>query len=118
MKVLIVDDSEQMRQLERTYIESLADDIRECADGSEALAVYTNFEPDWVLMDWKMKEMDGLTATQQIMKSYPQARILFITQFDDDFLRQSAREAGAYGYLLKEDLSGLRSIITKEINFW
>lgn len=113
MKVLIVDDSEQMRQLVRTYLRNLAEDIRECTDGAKALAAYAEFEPDWVLMDWKMKEMDGLTATRQILKSYPQAHILFITQFDDDFLRQSAREAGAYGYLLKEDLSALRSIITK-----
>jgi DNA-binding NarL/FixJ family response regulator len=63
------------------------------------------------LMDWEMNEMDGITATKQIIKNFPKANILLVTQYDDDILRIAAKEAGACGYVLKDDLSALRKIV-------
>jgi CheY-like chemotaxis protein len=53
MKILIVDDHQEMRELMRTYLPDTFDEIRECEDGIDALDCYREFLPDWVLMDWK-----------------------------------------------------------------
>lgn len=108
MKFLIVDDNSQMRDLTRIYLQSMAKEIRECADGSEALAVYQTFLPDWVLMDWEMKQMNGLTAIKEILKLFPAAQIVLFTQFDDDELHAAALSAGARGLILKDNLSALQ----------
>ena len=62
-------------------------------------------------MDWEMKRTDGLTATKRIIESFPAARILMFTQYDDLELRDAVSEAGAYWYVLKDDLYDLRRII-------
>jgi len=108
LKVLIVDDNAQMRQMVKSYLRGLAEETRECADGAEALAAYTDFLPDWVLMDWEMKLMDGLTATRQIIADLPDAKVLLVTNHDEKVLRQAATEAGACGYVLKENLLDVR----------
>ncbi len=59
MKILIVDDHEGMRELMRSYLPAAFDEIHECEDGIDALDCYREHLPDWVLMDWKMKRMDG-----------------------------------------------------------
>jgi NarL family two-component system response regulator LiaR len=109
LKILIVDDNQQMRRMMRTYLLDLADEIRECDDGSNALPVYTEFRPDWVLMDWEMKQMDGVTAMKNILKKFPEARIVILTNYDEKDLREAAGDAGAYGYVLKDDLLTLRT---------
>lgn len=104
MKVLIIDDNQQMRQMVKLYLRGIADETRECADGAEALAAYTEFQPDWVLMDWLMPQVDGLTATRRLRAVFPAARVLLVTQHDDRELRRAACEAGVCGYVLKENL--------------
>ena len=111
MKVLIVDDSSRMREMMRQFLPSDADEICECEDGIDALACYERFLPDWVLMDWEMKRMNGLKATRQIIGKYPNAKILLVTQYNDRELREAASEAGAYGFVLKENLAELRRIL-------
>ncbi len=111
MKVLIVDDNEQIRELVRDYLPASVDEIYECADGSEAFALYRKHLPDWVLMDINMKDVDGITATRQIIAAYPQALILLVTNFDDDNLRRAGREAGAIGYIVKENLLDILEIL-------
>jgi len=118
MTVLIVDDATAMRQSIRTFIADLAGEVYECSDGSEALACYIAHRPDWVLMDLKMKEMDGLAATQKIIESFPEARIIIVTSYDDPLLREASRQAGARDYVTKSDLLSLRRILqaTKSAN--
>lgn len=111
MILLIVDDNQQMRRLIRSVVGDLAEAITECCDGAFALAAYTENLPDWVLMDIRMKEMDGLMATRQIKASYPEAHVCIVTDYDDSELRQAAYEAGAEGYVVKEDLSRLRHVL-------
>ena len=71
MKVLIVDDNRQARQMIKRYLRALIDEARECNDGAEALSAYAEFHPDWVLMDWEMKRVNGLAATHSIIAEYP-----------------------------------------------
>lgn len=113
MKILIVDDSSSMREMMKIHLSDLTEDFCECDDGVKALSLYTDFHPDWVLMDWEMKEMDGLTATRRIVENFPEAQILIVTQYDDYELRKAASDAGAVGFVLKDDLQLLRLIISE-----
>jgi CheY-like chemotaxis protein len=118
IKLLIVDDNAQFREMEKFYLHDLAIEIRECEDGAEAFGVYAEFLPDLVLMDWEMKRMDGLTATRKIVEKYPQAKVLIVTQHDDEQLKEAAQKEGAHGVVLKEDLMELRrQIILNDRDF-
>ena len=64
--------------------------------------------PDWVLMDIRMKEVDGLAAAQQITTAWPGARVVIVTSYNDASLRDAARQAGACGYVLKDNLLEIR----------
>jgi CheY-like chemotaxis protein len=111
MTILIVEDNEPMRDLLKKLVRDLAEDLTECDDGVEALETYQRCHPDWVLMDIKMRGMDGLTATRQIKAAFPKARIIIVTGHDDARLRAAARKAGACGYVHKENLLELRRIL-------
>jgi CheY-like chemotaxis protein len=74
LKLLIVDDNDRMREMVKFYVQDLAFEISECGDGLEAIDCYEKTRPDWVLMDWEMKRMDGLEATKHIIKNHPNAR--------------------------------------------
>jgi len=115
MKLLIVEDNPTIRRLIRSIVTDLAEEIRECADGSEALTAYKELRPDWVLMDIKMKEVDGLAAARRIRSAYPDARIVMVTNYDEADLREAARAAGARAYVVKEDLFALREILSKSV---
>lgn len=109
--ILIVEDNPQMRRALRMLIGDQAITYYECSDGQEALAAYQQYRPDWVLMDLKMPGMDGLAATAGICASDPAARVLIVTNYDDPALREAARLAGAFGFVPKEDLLELRTLI-------
>jgi CheY-like chemotaxis protein len=111
MKLLIVEDNAGMRRLIKSLVQDIADDVVECEDGAEALEAYTEFLPDWVLMDIKMAKVDGLTATQKIKSAFPDAHICIVTDYGDQKTRQAASAAGASAYVLKEELYQLRALI-------
>lgn len=98
----------------RFFLRDFQIEFDECADGSEAIVCYEAFRPDWVLMDWEMKRMNGLQATRCIIEKYPQAKIFIVTQYDDDDLRDAATDAGARGFVLKDDLQTLRSLLIRK----
>jgi DNA-binding NarL/FixJ family response regulator len=87
-------------------IRSFAGEIFECA-GLEAFFAYHSRKPDVVLMDIRMDEVDGIQATMQIKAYDPEARVVIVTDYDDDLLRQAAIGAGACGYVLKDNLLDL-----------
>ena len=111
MSLLIVEDNPKMRRMLRSLVSDLASDVRECGDGSEALDAYTAYHPDWVLMDIAMQDLDGISATRQIIAVYPEAKIIIVTGCDGADLREAARVAGACGYVLKENLLELRRLL-------
>jgi CheY-like chemotaxis protein len=111
MDLLIVDDNDQMRRMIIKLLHGLAEHTWECSDGAEALPAYTLHRPDWVLMDVRMKQMDGISATRQIKASYPGANIMIVTDYDDPDLREAARDAGACEYVTKENLLDVRRIL-------
>jgi CheY-like chemotaxis protein len=115
MKLLIVEDNAGMRRLIKSIVSYLADEVIECEDGAEALTAYTNFHPDWVLMDIKMPKMDGLTTTLTIKNYFPDANICIVTDYGDQKTINAAFEAGAKGYILKENLHSLRDILLANI---
>src|SRR6185503_13677032 len=111
MKVLIVDDSEEMRRMIMHVIRHRVSEVIECDDGSEALDAYTQHHPDLVLMDMKMTNVDGLTATMGIKRMFPGAYVVIVSQFDSPALRETARLAGASDYINKADLLPLRDLL-------
>jgi CheY-like chemotaxis protein len=111
MTVLIVEDNAGMRSLLRRALAGTADQVWECSDGADALEAYKEYKPDVVLMDMKMPRMDGLKATRQIRQFYPIARIVIVSDYDDEDLRFAASAAGASGYTLKQDLSELINLL-------
>jgi DNA-binding NarL/FixJ family response regulator len=111
-RVLIVDDSQPMREMIKMTIAGVAEVVGECADGADVLDAYTRLQPDWVLMDIGMKNVDGIAATRQIIAAYPEAHVLIITDYNEDELRRAAYEAGASQYVVKENLLFILEIIT------
>jgi two-component system response regulator DegU len=100
-----------MRRLIGRVVHDLFNFIAECDDGAEALAAYQQHRPDLVLMDIEMSRMDGLTATRNIVQAFPDARVLIVSKHDDKYIREAAREAGACGYVLKENLMAIRELL-------
>ncbi|MGN0414990.1 MAG: response regulator [Agathobacter sp.] len=109
MKVVIVDDDQLVSISLKTILESDKNiTVAACGqDGEEAVALYRQYQPDVLLMDIQMKGMSGLTAAETILKSDPEARILFLTTFSDDEYIIKALDIGAKGYILKQDFAGI-----------
>jgi CheY-like chemotaxis protein len=111
MTILIVEDNATFRKLIRQALSDAASSFVECTDGAGAVEAYATHRPDLVLMDIRMPRLDGLTATRLLKKQFPEARVLMLTDYDDDDLRTAAKEAGACGYALKQNLTLLESIV-------
>ena len=111
MSLLIVDDNQQMRRLISSLVSDLASVIVECSDGAEALEAYTLHRPDWVLMDIRMKQTDGIAVTREIKAAHPEARICNVTDYDDPMLREAAEHAGASEYVVKDNLIDVQRIL-------
>jgi len=107
MKLLIVEDNLGVRLLIRSIAEGMSHQTCECSDGADALAAYQSNRPDLVLMDIQMGDVDGIVATQRILAADPLARVVMVTDYDQLDLREAATQAGACGYLLKENLLDL-----------
>jgi len=116
MKFLIVEDNLSVRRILRSVVEPLANEIDECGDGGDALFLYASGCPDFVLMDIDLGEMDGITATRKIRAADPNAKIIIVTNYDETDLREEARRAGAYGYVLKENLLDVLTLLQTDSN--
>jgi DNA-binding NarL/FixJ family response regulator len=104
IRVLLADDQELVRSGFRLILE-LAEGIEivgEAADGQEAVSLAKELQPDVVLMDVRMPEVDGIEATRRLRQAGVEARVLVLTTFDLDEYVYSAVRAGASGFLLKD----------------
>ena len=109
MNILIVDDDFLVAGALKTILETQEDfHIPACgSDGSEAAALFRQHRPDVLLMDIRMKDMNGLDASAEILREFPEARILLLTTFSDDEYIIKALKLGAKGYLLKQDYQNI-----------
>ena len=110
--ILIVEDNAQMRRTLKALIGDSTTTCYECSDGDAALAAYQLYRPDWVLMDIKMSGLDGLSATAAVCAADSAARVLIVSNYDHPDLREAARRAGACGYVPKENLLELRTLMS------
>lgn len=103
IKVLLVDDHEMVRLGVSTYLSTQSDleIVGEAKDGLEGKKMALSLQPDIILMDLVMDNMDGIQATQEILAEWPKANILIVTSFIDDEKVYPAMQAGAKGYILK-----------------
>jgi DNA-binding NarL/FixJ family response regulator len=104
IRVLLADDQSLVRAGFRMILKAEADleIVGEAGDGREAAALAVELEPDVVLMDVRMPELDGIEATRQITGRRPETRVLVLTTFDLDEYVYEALRAGAGGFLLKD----------------
>ena len=104
IRVMVVDDHTMVRRGLATFLK-VFDDLElagEAASGQAAVQLCAQQQPDVVLMDMVMPDMDGATATRLIRKQFPKVQVLALTSFKEELLVQNALQAGAIGYLLKD----------------
>lgn len=108
IRVLIVDDHAMVRQGLRTFLElqdtsTLPIEVTgEASNGNEAVELARRTQPDVVLLDLVMPEMDGIQATPKIVACSPRSRVIILTSFGEEDKVLPAIRAGAQGYLLKD----------------
>jgi NarL family two-component system response regulator LiaR len=104
IRILVADDHAVIRKGMRAMLEAIPDVevVGEAANGREAVAAVEEFQPDVVLMDLVMPEMDGIEAIQHIKARWPETRILVLTTFAGEDKIFPAIKAGALGYQLKD----------------
>jgi len=108
---MIVDDNKRMRETIKKVLEATRATFYQCDDGHDAVALYDEVHPDWLLMDIELKEFDGLRATEAIKRSHPDARIVMVTNYNDPEFRAEAQRLRTNGYVLKDHLLDLRAIV-------
>jgi len=109
IRVLIVDDHAMVRQGLRTFLELHNDPselpievVGEAVNGLEAVELARHAQPDIILLDLVMPEMDGIQAAGRIIECSPNSRVIILTSFGEEDKVVPAIQAGAYGYLLKD----------------
>ena len=100
---MIVDDDDLMRAGLRGVLSSdpAIDVVGEAGDGREAAYRTRLLRPDVVLMDVRMPDLDGISATRELLATFPEARVVILTTFEQDDYIFGALTAGASGFLLK-----------------
>lgn len=109
MKIIIVDDDTFVSLSLKTILEA-SGEVEVLAvgnSGADAIRLYQEYQPEILLMDIRMEGMTGLEAGKEILKQYPDSRILFLTTFSDDEYIVKALSIGAKGYLLKQNFESI-----------
>jgi DNA-binding NarL/FixJ family response regulator len=103
VRVLIVDDDDLMRAGLRGVLSSdqAIEVVGEAGDGREAAYRTRLLSPDVVLMDVRMPDLDGISATRELLASFPEVKVVILTTFEQDDYIFGALSAGASGFLLK-----------------
>jgi DNA-binding NarL/FixJ family response regulator len=105
LRILIVDDHAVVRRGVRSLLESEKgfEITGEATTGREAVDMARRLQPDVVVMDLSLPELNGLDATRQILKDSPRSEILVLTMHHSEELARDVLQAGARGYVLKSD---------------
>jgi two-component system, NarL family, response regulator NreC len=122
IKVLIADDHAVVRAGLRMLIRSEADMelVGEATGGYETIQLVEQCQPDVLLIDLSMPDLDGIAATRKVHARVPDMRILFLTIHEDEALLRAALKAGASGYILKgaaetELVAAIRTVLRGDL---
>ncbi len=122
IRVLVADDHTIVREGVRILLEAQPDIevVGEAADGQEALARVRELQPDIVLIDIAMPNLNGMEATRAIKRDYPQIQIIALTMYESDEYFFQILNAGASGYILKKAasadlLAAIRAVYAGEV---
>ncbi|HET7035507.1 MAG TPA: response regulator transcription factor [Thermomicrobiaceae bacterium] len=107
IRIVVADDHDLFREGLRQLLETIpaVEIVGEAADGQEAIRLVAELHPDVVLMDINMPRVDGLRATEYIVKHFPTTNVVVLTMYQDDEYAIHAIRAGAKSYLLKNSRS-------------
>jgi CheY-like chemotaxis protein len=111
LRLLVVDDNARVRRTIREIVAALGAVVEECTDGDEVLGRFEAFRPDFVLMDLRMARVDGIAAALMLRAAHPRARIIAVSDHDQDDVRKAARDAGMEAFVAKGDLLQLGRLL-------
>jgi DNA-binding NarL/FixJ family response regulator len=105
LRILIADDNRTFRDSLRQLLETQADYqiVAEATNGTDAIEKVTLFQPDVLIIDYLMPELDGISAIARVRLAAPHTEVLLLTQNDAPYTAQRAIEAGARGYVVKSN---------------
>jgi DNA-binding NarL/FixJ family response regulator len=124
LRILVADDHTLVRQGVRKILETQPgwEVIAEAGDGREAVRAAIELQPDVIILDIAMAELNGIEAVQQIVTRTPTGRVLVLSMFADEAYVSRAVRAGALGYLLKDsadvDLIGAVTAVSRGKSFF
>ena len=106
IRILLADDHEVVRDGVRALLEKQADMavVGEAADGRQAAQLADDLDPDVIVMDVGMPNLNGIDATRRILSAHPQIGVVMLSMHQDESYVLRSLKAGAKGYLLKESL--------------
>lgn len=109
MKIIVTDDDKLVALSLKTILENTGRITVEAmaSSGEEAIELYRKLRPDVMLMDIRMTGMTGLEAGEKILSEFSDAKLLYLTTFNDDEYIVKALKMGAKGYMLKQDFEGI-----------
>ena len=112
IRILVVDDHELVRRAICDILDRHSDlqVVGDASDGNEAIRKAEEYQPDVVLLDISIPELNGLQAAPLIVKAAKNTEILIVTNHEQPFVVREALEAGARGFLLKSDIA--REMVT------
>ena len=114
MRVVIADDSASLRRLVAQLVTSLGGEVVcEAPDGYAAIVAAVALEPDVVIMDWHMPDLDGLAATAAIRDRRPGVEVIAYSAADEGDVAERFRRAGASTYIDKADAVGLQAELAR-----
>ena len=109
MKIILADDDKIVETALKTIIQTSGEIkiIATCDNGQDAVKLYEKHSPDVALLDIRMPKMTGIEAAKEILNMDANAKILFLTTFDDSEYITTAINIGAKGYILKQDYESI-----------
>lgn len=118
IRVLLADDQRFIREGLRTLLKAESDIevVGEAATGRQAVELNRALLPDVILMDISMPQMNGLEATQQILKNFPGKKVIILSVHSDDAYVERAADLGASGYLLKQSCAHFVADAIREVH--
>ena len=112
--ILVVDDSSIMRKMiKKTLVEAGHTVVGEAKSGDEAISFYQQLNPQVVTMDITMRGMDGIAAAKAIMQMDANARIIMLSNLDEDRFSEEAVQIGAKGYINKHKTAEILDLIDR-----